>query len=89
TSYLDNISLGLGKQIGDRTFIRYSGGLCRASSGSSEVRLTTGLSAEYRIRKSLMAQIGVDQGASPCTQLTGGKLPGFQFGFDLFREWVF
>ena len=89
TSIFDNLNLGLGKQLGDRTFIRYSGGLCRASSGSSEVRLTTGLSAEYRIRKSLLAQIGVDQGAAPCTQPSGSKGLGYQFGFDLFREWVF
>ena len=89
TSFFDNINLGLGKQIGDRTFIRYNGGLCRASSTSGEVRITTGLSVEYRIRKSLLAQAGVDQGASPCTQVSGGKTLGLQFGFDLFREWVF
>ena len=89
TSIFDNLNLGLGKQIGDRTFIRYNGGLCRASSSSGEVRITTGLSVEYRIRKSLLAQAGVDQGASPCTQVSGGKSLGLQFGFDLFREWVF
>ncbi|MEP6835152.1 MAG: translocation/assembly module TamB domain-containing protein [Gemmatimonas sp.] len=89
SSIFDNLNLGLGKQLGDRTFLRANAGVCRASSVSSDVKITTGLSAEYRIRKSLLAQVGVDQGASPCTQLSGGKLPGFQFGFDLFREWVF
>ncbi len=88
TSIFDNLNLGLGKQIGDRTFLRGNAGVCRTTSGLSEVKITTGLSVEYRIRKSLLAQAGVDQGASPCTQLSGGKL-SYQFGFDIFREWVF
>jgi len=90
TSLVDNLTFDLeaGKQIGDRTFLRFTGGLCRGSSAG--VRLTSGLSAEYRIRRSVLAQIGVDQGASPCTQLgIAGTLPQYQFGFDLFREWVF
>lgn len=87
---LDNFNLEAGKQLGDRTFLRLNGGLCRGSSASNEFKFTTGLSAEYRIRKALLAQVGVDQGASPCTQLgANGQLPKFQFGFDLFREWVF
>ncbi|MBC8086757.1 MAG: translocation/assembly module TamB domain-containing protein [Phycisphaerae bacterium] len=87
SSLLDNLTLEAGKQIGDRTFLRFNGGLCRGSS--SGVRLTSGLAAEYRIRRSLLAQIGVDQGASPCTQLDNTRGLPHQFGFDLFREWVF
>lgn len=86
---LDNLNLQAGKQLGDRTFLRFNGGLCRAA-GANNYQITTGLSAEYRIRRALLAQVGVDQGASPCTQLgASGQLPKYQFGFDLFREWVF
>lgn len=87
---LDNLNLQAGKQLGDRTFLRLNGGLCRGSSGGTDYKITSGLSVEYRIRRALLAQVGVDQGASPCTQLgVTGQLPKFQFGFDLFREWVF
>ena len=89
SSLVDNLTVDLeaGKQIGDRTFLRFNGGLCRGSSAG--VRLTSGLTAEYRFRRSWLAQVGVDQGASRCTQLEGGTFPRYQFGFDLLREWVF
>lgn len=86
----DNLSLAAGKQLGERTYLRLNGGLCRGSASAADLKLTGGLSAEYRITRSLLAQIGVDQGVSPCTQLgVGGSLPKFQFGFDLFRQWVY
>lgn len=89
-SLLDNLNLQAGKQLGDRTFLRLNAGLCRGTSASSDLRLTGGISVEYRIRKHLLAQVGVDQGSSPCSQLGAiGALPKYQFGFDLFRVWVF
>jgi hypothetical protein len=33
--------------------------------------------------------VGVDPGAAPCTRLGGDAMPRMQFGFDLFREWIF
>jgi translocation and assembly module TamB len=90
SSLFNNLNIAAGKQIGNRTFLRLNGGLCRASSATSDFRVTFGLSVEYQITKTLMAQIGVDPGAAPCTQLgtTGGSLR-YQFGFDLFKTWVY
>lgn len=89
TSLLDNVTLEAGKQIGDRTFLRLNGGVCTRNSNITN-RFTSGLSVEYRIRRSLLAQVGVDQGASPCSAVAGGNyFSSYQFGFDLFREWVF
>jgi translocation and assembly module TamB len=89
-SVFNNLNIAAGKQIGNRTFLRINAGLCRSSSGSSDVKISPGLSAEYRFSPVLYAQIGVDQGAAPCTQLgSGGTLPPYQFGFDLFRQWVY
>ncbi|MEP6762917.1 MAG: translocation/assembly module TamB domain-containing protein [Gemmatimonadaceae bacterium] len=89
-AFLDNLNVAAGKQLGDKIFLRLNGGVCRGSTGGSDLRFTGGLSAEYRITRTLLAQVGMDQGASPCTQIGGtGSLPRWQFGFDLFREWVF
>ena len=90
SSLFSNLNIAAGKQLNDRTFLRLNGGLCRATSGSTNLVLTGGLSAEYRITRTLLAQIGVDQGAAPCTQLgTAGASLHWQFGFDLFKQWVY
>ncbi|MGV3711216.1 MAG: translocation/assembly module TamB domain-containing protein [Gemmatimonas sp.] len=88
-SLLD-LNLGLGRQIGDRTFLRLNTALCRPSdSAASAIQLNAGLSVEYRIRKTILAQAGVDQGSSSCTTVGQDGRRILQFGFDLFREWVF
>jgi translocation and assembly module TamB len=46
------------------------------------------VAAEYRIARNWWGQVGVDPGSAPCTSTTNG-LPRVQFGFDLFREWIF
>jgi translocation and assembly module TamB len=89
TRLLDNLSISAGKQIGDKTFLRVNTGVCRGSgdvSGGS--RLWAGLAAEYRVGPTVFAQVGVDPGAAPCTRLGGDQLPRRQFGFDLFKEWI-
>ncbi|MBL0940130.1 MAG: translocation/assembly module TamB domain-containing protein [Gemmatimonadaceae bacterium] len=89
---LDNLSISAGKQLGDKTFLRINTGLCRgtaqAASGNSSPWI--GLAAEYRISRNLMGQVGVDPGAARCSQLGFGSnaRPPMQFGFDLFREWI-
>ncbi|MBU6365467.1 MAG: translocation/assembly module TamB domain-containing protein, partial [Gemmatimonadetes bacterium] len=91
-SLLDNLSISAGKQIGDRTFLRLNTGICRALAGEAAVRGTSlwyGVAAEYRLRSGWLGQVGVDPGAAPCTRLGGDALPRLQFGFDLFREWIF
>jgi translocation and assembly module TamB len=89
-SLLDNLSISAGKQLGPRTFLRVNTGVCRG--GTSSVRgasLWAGIAAEYRFARHLSGQIGVDPGSSPCTQLGTNGFPRMQFGFDLFRDWIF
>jgi translocation and assembly module TamB len=89
---LDNLSITAGKQIGNRTFLRLNTGICRGSAQAAGggASVFYGLAAEYRIATGLSAQVGMDPGVAPCAQLglnTGGVR--MQFGFDLFREWIF
>jgi len=86
-SLLDNLSITAGKQLGSRTFLRVNTGVCRGTGQSAS--LWYGIAAEFRMTKELSAQVGVDPGSAPCTRLGGDLLPRLQFGFDLFREWIF
>ncbi|WP_373065089.1 translocation/assembly module TamB domain-containing protein [Gemmatimonas sp.] len=86
---LDNLSISAGKQIGERTFLRANTGVCRGGAASTGSSLWIGLAAEYRISRSLTGQVGMDPGSAPCTQLSTNGFPRLQFGFDLFREWIF
>jgi translocation and assembly module TamB len=91
-SILDNLSISAGKQIGDRTFLRLNTGICRGLAGDAGARGTSlwyGIAAEYRLGTGWLGQVGVDPGAAPCTRLGGDAMPRMQFGFDLFREWIF
>jgi translocation and assembly module TamB len=91
-SLLDNLSISAGKQIGDRTFLRLNTGICRGLAGDAGARGTSlwyGIAAEYRLGSGWLGQVGVDPGAAPCTRLGGDAMPRMQFGFDLFREWIF
>jgi len=88
-SLLDNLSISAGKQIGERTFLRANTGVCRGGAASVRSSLWIGLSAEYRITRNLSGQVGMDPGSAPCTQLGTNGFPRLQFGFDLFREWIF
>jgi translocation and assembly module TamB len=87
---LDNLSISAGKQLGERTFLRINTGLCRGASQATTRGASPwiGVAAEYRITRTLLGQVGVDPGAAPCTRLGGDVLPRMQFGFDLFREWI-
>ena len=91
SSLLDNLSISAGKQIGTRTFLRLNTGVCRGNTQST-LRLSSlwyGISTEYRLAHGYLAQAGVDPGSAPCSRLAGDLFPRMQFGFDLFREWVF
>ena len=88
-SLLDNLSISAGKQVGERTFLRANTGVCRGGATSTQSSLWIGLSAEYRISRNITGEIGMDPGSAPCTQLGTNGLPRMQFGFDLFREWIF
>ena len=88
-SLLENLSISAGKQLGPRTFLRVNTGVCRGGTVSTRASLWAGVAAEYRFGRNLTGEIGVDPGASPCTQLGTNGFPRMQFGFDLFREWIF
>ncbi|MFO0093281.1 MAG: translocation/assembly module TamB domain-containing protein, partial [Gemmatimonadaceae bacterium] len=89
-SLLDNLSISAGKQVGERTFLRLNTGVCRGAGQADQrgASLWYGIAAEYRVARNWMGQVGMDPGASPCTRLGGDVLPRMQFGFDLFREWI-
>ncbi len=89
---LDNLAISGGKQLGDRTFLRLNTGICRSTAGQSAQRGASvwwGVVAEYRIARGLTGQVGVDPGSAPCSRLGNDPLPRLQFGFDIFREWIF
>ena len=89
-SLIDNLSVVAGKQIGEKVFLRLNTGVCRGvgAAASAGVSLWAGVAVEYQFARRYTAQIGVDPGAAPCSRL-GGDAPTRQFGFDLFREWIF
>ena len=89
--FLDNLSITAGKQLGNRTFLRLNTGVCGGSvqSAARGASLYYGVAAEYRIATGLSAQVGYDPGVAPCAQLGTNTLVRMQFGFDLFREWIF
>ncbi len=86
-SLLDNLSITAGKQLGTNAFLRVNTGVCRSTGTSAS--LWYGIAVEYRIARGLSVQAGMDPGSAPCTRLGGDPLPTRQFGFDLFREWIF
>jgi translocation and assembly module TamB len=89
---LDNLSITAGKPIGNRAFLRLNTGVCRGSAqaASGVTSLYAGLAIEYRIATGLSAQVGVDPGVAPCARISESTLGvHMQFGFDLFKEWIF
>lgn len=93
TSLIDNLNLSIsaGKQFGERTFLRLNTGICRGVGQATQrgASLWGGVAAEYRLARNWWGQIGVDPGSAPCTRPAGDVFPRMQFGFDLFREWIF
>jgi translocation and assembly module TamB len=93
TSLIDNLNLSIsaGKQFGERTYLRLNTGICRGIGQSTQrgASLWGGVAAEYRVARNWWGQVGVDPGSAPCTRPAGDVFPRLQFGFDLFREWIF
>jgi translocation and assembly module TamB len=90
-SLINNLAISAGKQIGERTFLRLNTGVCRggAQQAARGSTLWAGVAAEYRLARGLSVQMGVDPGSAPCSRLGTDLFPRLQFGFDLFREWIF
>jgi translocation and assembly module TamB len=91
---LSGTRIGVGKQIGERTFITANAGLCRLATGQSGANFSSslGFTVEHRLgdRFSLQASSEPSSIALQCRPgLTDiGNRPR-QYGFDLFREWSF
>ena len=94
---LSGTRIGVGKQVGERTFLTVNAGLCglggsQATGASFEKAL--GLTVEHRLNDgfSLQASMEPSSAALQCRPGLGssdiGNRPP-QYGFDIFREWSF
>jgi hypothetical protein len=85
--------IGIGKQLGERTFLTANAGLCTLGSGTggSSFTSTLGLSLEHRLSSEYSLQLSVEPSTSAlfCRPGVANIDTPRQFGFDLFREWSF
>lgn len=96
TASLAGTRIGVGKQIGERTFLTVNAGLCglggQQASSSTSFAQSLGITVDYRLNDgwSLQASSEPSSIALQCQPgLTSiGNRPR-QFGFDLFRDWNF
>jgi translocation and assembly module TamB len=99
-SVLAGTRIGVGKQVGERTFITANAGLCEIASGRQSGAATSGASfynslgitVEHRVKGgySLQASVEPSQAALQCRPGAAEttRRPQ-QIGFDLFGEWHF
>ena len=86
--------IGLGKQLGERTFVTANAGLCRLVStnqaGNSSFVDALGLTVEHRLGYGLTLQASSEPSSTAlaCGRLDTRNTPR-QYGFDLFRDWTF
>ena len=84
--------IGVGKQIGERTFVTANAGLCGLGGGSqASFTQSLGVSVEVRLNHGWSIQTGREPAARAltCSGLGAVVDTPRQFGFDLFREWSF
>jgi translocation and assembly module TamB len=96
---ISNSRIGVGKQVGERTFISANTGLCslKSSNSSSSDPLTFGETLGIRVEHRLSKGLSVEASSEPAsTALLCGRSAARglvstprQFGFDLFRTWQF
>ena len=89
-----NSRLGVGKQVGDKTYVSANVGLCwiQSSSASTSFANSLGVSLEQQLstRFYLMASMEPSSAALLCKPgITDIGSHPQQFGLDLFREWSF
>ena len=89
TPSAETVSTGTSRQFTANATVTWSVNGVGGGAASARSSLWIGLSAEYRVTRALLAQVGMDPGSAPCTQLGTNGFPRLQFGFDLFREWIF
>ncbi len=94
---LSGTRLGVGKQVGTRTFLSASAGLCQLASGTASslglADFAWGAKVEHQLNHGFSAAVGFEPSSSKLL-CTSGTSRGFvptppQFGFDLFRAWQF
>ena len=97
-SIFSNTRVGLGWQVGDRTFVTANAGLCQldpkagARAGDTNFLDNVGARVEHRFNHGFSLEMGYEP---PTTSLTCNDATGTiqqipkQFGFDLFRSWRF
>lgn len=94
SSFLSGTRIGIGKQIGEKTFVMANAGLCQLAGTQSGISFgqSIGLTVEHQLGDgySLQASIEPSTAALQCRPglTTIGSRPP-QYGFDLFREWTF
>jgi len=95
--------LGVGRQLGDRTFVSASAGLCQVgsllggsgSAASGNLAESIGVKVDYRLNESVGVSAGYEPATSALLCTTGlGPTRRFaptppQWGFDIFRTWRF
>jgi translocation and assembly module TamB len=100
TNVLSGTRIGVGKQVGERTFVTVNAGLCglgglggsQATGASFEKAL--GVTIEHRLNDGFSVQASMEpsSAALQCRPGLGasdiGNRPP-QYGFDIFREWSF
>jgi translocation and assembly module TamB len=83
---LNSFALTAGTQIGTDSYLRVSGGVCRGENRAAQsLPAWMGVTAEYRPREKLSAELSLTPGGAPCNRV-GSWTQIYQFGLDLFRD---
>lgn len=84
---LNSFALTAGTQVGTDSYIRLSGGVCRGDNRAAQsLPAWFGISAEYRPRERLSAEVSLTPGSSPCNRI-GSFAQIYQLGLDLYKDW--
>ncbi|HXT49303.1 MAG TPA: translocation/assembly module TamB domain-containing protein, partial [Gemmatimonadaceae bacterium] len=94
SSFLSGTRIGVGKQLGNKTFVTVNAGLCGLSGQQSGISFgqSLGLTVEQRLSDGFLLQGSIEPSSAallchPGLTSIGSRPP--QYGFDLFREWSF
>lgn len=83
---LNSFALTAGTQLGTDSYLRVSGGVCRgANRAAQSLPAWMGITAEYRPRERLSAELSLTPGGAPCNRV-GTWTQIYQFGLDIFRD---
>jgi autotransporter translocation and assembly factor TamB len=94
TGFLSGTRIGVGKQLGNKTFVTVNAGLCGLSGQQSGISFgqSLGLTVEQRLADGYSLQASIEPSSAallchPGLTSIGSRPP--QYGIDLFREWSF